>query len=103
MTTAATKVLKEDGVTPTTPFDDGSGRVNLNAAGNAGLTFDATASQYIARQNDLWNANYPSVYVPSMPGLIVITRTAHSTLKTPSLWTLKVADQSTADRVDRTG
>ena len=33
MTTAWTQVVKEDGVTPATPFDDGSGRVDLNKAG----------------------------------------------------------------------
>ncbi len=68
MTTAFGGVVKEDGVTPATPFDYGSGRVDLNVAGNPGLTFDETVANYVALQNELWNSNYPSLYVPVMPG-----------------------------------
>ena len=49
MTTAWTQVVKEDGVTPATPFDDGSGRVDLNVAGDPGLTFDVTAVDYFGK------------------------------------------------------
>ena len=90
MTTAWTQVVKEDGVTPANAFDDGSGRVDLNKAGNPGLTFDETAAGYVAHQNDLWNANYPSVYVPVMPGVITLQRTAHSTLPYDNPWELQV-------------
>ena len=38
MTTAWTQVVKEDGTTPANAFDDGSGRVNLNVAGDPGLS-----------------------------------------------------------------
>lgn len=76
MTTAWTNVVKEDGVTPANAFDYGSGRVNLNVAGDPGFTFDVTAADYAAHQNDLWNVNYPSVYVPVMPGIITVQRTA---------------------------
>ncbi len=41
MTTAMTDVVKEDLTTPADPFDMGAGRVDLNVAGNPGLTFDA--------------------------------------------------------------
>ena len=41
MTTATTDVVKEDLTTPADPFDMGAGRVDLNVAGNPGLTFDA--------------------------------------------------------------
>ena len=75
MTTAWTQVVKEDGATPATPFDDGSGRVDLNKAGDPGLTFNATAADYVAHQTDLWNVNYPSIYIPVMPG--VMTRPAY--------------------------
>ena len=37
-------------------------------------------ADYLALDNQLWNANYPSVYVPSMPGIITVQRTAHSEL-----------------------
>ena len=90
MTTAKTSVVKEDGVTPATPFDDGSGRVDLTKAWNPGLTFNETASNYVALQNELWNANYPSVYLPVMPGIITVQRTAHSELIYPSCWIASV-------------
>ncbi len=95
MTTAFGGVVKEDGVTPATPFDDGSGRVDLNVAGNPGLTFDETVANYIALQNELWNSNYPSLYVPVMPGKITVQRTVHSELRLPSIWVSSV--ESPAD------
>ncbi|GIW01301.1 S8 family serine peptidase [Roseiflexus sp.] len=77
MTTAkAAGVFKEDGVTPFTPFDAGSGRINLRKAWDPGLTFDETGANYVTLQNELWKANYPSLYVPKMPGLITVSRTA---------------------------
>jgi subtilisin family serine protease len=88
MTTANSKVVKEDGVTPATPFDTGSGRVFLKLAGNPGLTFDETAANYVALQSELWNANYPSLYVPVMPGMITVQRTVHSVLPMASTWRL---------------
>lgn len=97
MTTAWTQVVKEDGVTPSTAFDDGSGRVDLNKAGDPGLTFDVTAADYAVHQADLWNVNYPSIFVPSMPGTMTLQRTAHSILNFDSTWELKVRDPSAAD------
>ncbi|NJN16768.1 MAG: S8 family serine peptidase [Oscillochloris sp.] len=77
MTTAKSAgVYKEDGVTPFTPFDAGSGRINLAKAWDAGLTFDATGADYLALSGELWKANYPSLYVPDMPGLVTVSRTA---------------------------
>jgi subtilisin family serine protease len=91
MTTAKTfNVVKEDGSTPANAFDDGSGRVNLKVAGDPGLTFDVTGADYLAHQNDLWSVNYPSLYHPSMPGIITVQRTAHSTLGADTTWKLEV-------------
>jgi hypothetical protein len=95
MTTAWTQVVKEDGVTPATPFDTGSGRVDLNKAGSVGLTFDESAADYAALQDHLWDANYPSVYVPIMPGVVSVKRTAHSELRYFSCW--KTSVDSPAD------
>lgn len=90
MTTAKTEgVVKEDGVTPSTPFDDGSGRVDLTVAGNPGLTIDETAANYIAYENALWNANYPSIYHPDLPGAITLQRTLKSLLPNNSGWEVK--------------
>jgi subtilisin family serine protease len=94
MTTALTKVVKEDGSTPANAFDDGSGRVNLNVAGDPGLTFDVTGADYVAHQNDLWATNYPSAYVPVFGGAATLTRVAHSVLPSSSKWKLKATTPS---------
>jgi subtilisin family serine protease len=89
MTTAKTAgLVKEDGVTPFNAFDAGSGRVDLTVAGSPGLTFDETASNYVSLQNELFKANYPSIYHPSMPGIVTVSRTAHSVLGSSSTWKL---------------
>jgi len=79
MTTATTKVLKENGTTPADPFDLGAGRVQVNLAANPGLTFDETADRMFALGNDPVNAvqiNLPSVNAPVMPGKLTAVRTA---------------------------
>lgn len=80
MLTAFSDVVKEDGMTAATPFDQGSGRVDLTKAGTVGFTMDETGANYVARQNDLWNANYPSIYIPVMPGIVTVQRTLISEL-----------------------
>ncbi len=90
MTTARTAgLVKEDGVTPFTPFDAGSGRVDLTVAGNPGLTFAATGADFVANRAALYNANYPSIYYPKMPGVVTVTRTATSVLDANSVWRLE--------------
>jgi uncharacterized repeat protein (TIGR01451 family) len=86
MTTAYDNVVKEDGVTPADPFDYGSGHIDLNKAGNPGLTISATAQDFVDHEDDLWNANYPSLYVPVMPGKVYVERTVHSELSENSWW-----------------
>lgn len=95
MTTAKGGVVKEDGVTPVTPFDVGSGRVDLNFAGNPGLTFDETAENYMALETALWNSNYPSLYHPRMPGILTVQRTVTSVYPKALKWLFSV--ESPAD------
>ncbi len=79
MTTATTAVVKENLTTPADPFDFGSGRVQVNLAGNPGLTFDETAARMAALGNDPVQAvqlNTPSVNAPVMPGTLTAVRTA---------------------------
>jgi uncharacterized repeat protein (TIGR01451 family) len=90
MTTASPRVVKEDGETPATPFDMGAGRIDLSRAGEPGLTFDVTGADFIARANQLYTTNYPSLYIPSMPGMITVRRTARSVLPGRSAWSLSV-------------
>lgn len=89
MTTATNRnVVKEDGGTPADPYDDGSGRVDLNFAGNPGLTFNVGANAYRAGRANPENLNYPSIFVSPMPGLSQVVRVAHSELNVPSSWTI---------------
>lgn len=89
MTTARTAgLVKEDGVTPFTPFDAGSGRIDLTVADNPGLTFESTGAQFVANRDSLVKANYPSIYDPAMPGVVKVSRTARSVLKSASTWLL---------------
>lgn len=91
MTTAKdSKVYKEDGVTPANPFDMGSGRINLRMAWDPGFTISDSAANFVALQDDLWNANYPSVYHPDMPGQITVYRTVHSELDFDHYYSLHV-------------
>ncbi|CAN5467459.1 S8 family serine peptidase [soil metagenome] len=91
MTTATyKKVVKEDGKTPATSFEYGSGRIDLSAAGDPGITFDASKADYEALQATLWNANYPSFYHPGLPGAITVKRTAKDVLGKKTEWELKV-------------
>jgi hypothetical protein len=79
MTTAKTSVVKEDGVTPTDPFDDGSGRVDLTKADSPGLTFDETADNMAALGDDqvhVIDLNLPSINATVMPGTVTTVRTA---------------------------
>lgn len=63
--TASQTALKEDGVTPGTPFDRGSGRIDLVAAANAGLIMNETADDYLAADpgagGDVGAINLPSM------------------------------------------
>jgi subtilisin family serine protease len=81
------KIYKEDGVTPADVFDMGSGRINLRTSWDPGLTFDETAANYMALKDELWNANYPSIYIPNMPGRITVQRTAKDVLGAQTKWT----------------
>jgi uncharacterized repeat protein (TIGR01451 family) len=90
MTSAlSAQVVKEDTTTPADPYDMGSGRVNLKKAGNPGLTFDVTATQYAAGVSHAWDLNYPSIHIPAMPGRFTVVRTAHSELDRNTTWRVK--------------
>lgn len=78
MTTAVTEMVKEDLTTPADPFDVGSGRIDLAAAMDPGLTLDETTANYLALTQDpvtAPNLNIPSINVPQMPGRFTTTRT----------------------------
>jgi hypothetical protein len=90
MTTALASVLKEDGVTPASAFDFGSGRVDLSRAGDPGLVFDESGANYVALQSHLWDANYPSLFVPAFLGELSVQRTLYSTRSKNLSWHIEV-------------
>ena len=79
MTTADRGVVQEDGTTPASPFQAGSGSIRANRALYATIVFDETYANFVAsasnplRRIDL---NLPSVNAPTMSGLITTMRTA---------------------------
>jgi hypothetical protein len=81
MMTATDAVLKEDGATPATPFEVGSGRIDLTRAGDAGLLISETAENFVAYQSNLSLANLPSLYLPVMPGKVAVPRTIVNALE----------------------
>lgn len=89
MTTARSDVTKEDGTIAAGPFDTGSGSIDLANAAEAVLTFPGeTAEQLLALETELWNANYPSLYIPIMPGEIAVRRTVHNSADRTCRWRL---------------
>ena len=92
MTTASRRhLVQEDGETPFTPFDAGSGRVELQDAQSPGLTFDVPASDYADHAGDLWTVNQPSIYIPdTAPNVLTVPRTPRSLLPHGSTWQLTV-------------
>jgi subtilisin family serine protease len=96
MTTASTAgLVTEDGVTAFTPFDAGSGRVDLKAAQSPGVTFDVPTEDYVAHVDDLWTLNHPSVYIPDVaPDVVTVRRTALNLESIDAAWSLTVIPDS---------
>jgi subtilisin family serine protease len=91
MTTAYTTMVQEDGFTPATPFDVGSGRARLAKAALAGLVMDETYERFLAAdpnaQGDLTTLNLPSMANAQCIGTCSWTRTFRNTLNVPVTWT----------------
>ncbi|KAA3656795.1 MAG: hypothetical protein DWQ04_30075 [Chloroflexi bacterium] len=90
ITAVSDTLMQEDGVTLATPFAAGSGQLNLIQAVDPGLTISATGDDFITHQAQLWETNYPSVFIPDMPGGAKIYRTIHSEMLENSWWRMRV-------------
>jgi subtilisin family serine protease len=86
LTAKTANVFKEDGVTPSNPFDRGSGRIRVNEAHDPGLSISETGANFLAMQANLSVANYPSLYVPAHPGVVTVDRRLHSEVLFPLVW-----------------
>jgi hypothetical protein len=83
-------VVKEDGTTAADPFDYGSGRILPDAAADAQLLITETGANYLALEDNLWDANYPSLYVPVLAGSITVQRTVTNPTGSNGTWSLTV-------------
>jgi hypothetical protein len=90
MTATVDNLVKEDGVTPVDNYDAGSGRIDLNVAGNPGLSISDSTSSFYMYEDNLWNANYPSLYIPNMPGQMTVERTLQSELGYDAWWMVSI-------------
>lgn len=71
-------VVKEDGVTPSDPFDRGAGSIRADRAVDPLVTFDESAADFAAASADPLtriNLNIPSINAPTMPGSVSTSRT----------------------------
>ena len=90
MTALTDGVTKEDGSTQADPFDYGSGRVLPDAAADAALLITETGTNFLAMEDNLWDANYPSLYVPTLAGSIKVERTLTNPTDRNGVWKLTV-------------
>ncbi len=95
-TTALAPITKEDGTTPTTPFDSGSGRIRVERAAVAGLVLDETIANFIAANpaanGDPRTLNVANFINPTCIGTCSWVRTVKSTLGAPATWTASTSD-----------
>jgi subtilisin family serine protease len=79
MTSSVQSVVKEDGTTPATPFDDGAGSIRADRAVNPTLVFNETYANFVAAGTDTIHRidlNIPSVDATTMSGSVTTQRTA---------------------------
>jgi len=86
MTTGFPGLLKEDGISPTTPFDRGAGRLQVSQAANAGFVLNETVANYQAANpasgGDPRTLNQASLADSSCMNSCSWTRTIRSTQST---------------------
>jgi subtilisin family serine protease len=79
MTSSVQDVVKEDGSTPASVFDDGAGSIRADRAVNPTLLFNETYADFVAAGSDKLHRvdlNIPSIDETTMSGSIMTQRTA---------------------------
>ncbi len=94
-TTAKPDLMEVDGVTPTTPFATGAGRIDVARASRAGLVLDETGVNYLAA-NPGTGGNPSQLNIASFQNLACVgtctfPRTVKSTRTAPVTWTASVS------------
>ena len=88
MTSSLQSVTKQDGTTPSDPFDRGAGALHVDRAVNPTLTFDETPARYFAAAGDPLgrvHLNLPSINSTRMSGVLRTTRTFKNVSGQPQL------------------
>ena len=95
-----TVLLDSDGATPADPYDMGSGRLDLNLAGNAGFVMGETFANYQAADpaigGDPKTLNQPSMVDYDCRGTCSWTRTLTSVLPASQEWNVTTSAHPTA-------
>jgi Subtilase family/PA domain/Fibronectin type-III domain len=79
MTSSVQAVVKEDGTTPATPFDDGAGSIRADRAVSPTLVFNETYANFVAAGTDTIHRidlNIPNIDATTMSGSVTTQRTA---------------------------
>jgi subtilisin family serine protease len=101
MLTAMTDGHEEDGTTPWTPDDVGSGRVDLSKAAKAGFVLDETFANFLAADpaasGDPKTLNIASARNMNCVGSCTFTRTLRNTLTAASTWTVTITNPAGLD------
>lgn len=94
MTAVTENTFKEDGFTPTDPFDVGAGRIELGQAENIGLVMDESVANFLAANpatgGDPKTLNIPSMMDNNCVGICSWTRTVTNKTKHTGHWNVTV-------------
>jgi uncharacterized repeat protein (TIGR01451 family) len=96
MTAERYTTVKEDGMTPTDPFDVGAGRIDLTRAQEAGLVLDETPANFLAADpatgGDPKNLNLASMQDGTCVGTCSWTRVVENVTGHTAQWKLQTVD-----------
>lgn len=94
MTAVTENTFKEDGATPTDPFDLGAGRIELGEADSIGLVMDESVANFLAANpatgGDPKTLNIPSMMDNNCVGTCSWTRTVTNKTKHTGHWNVTV-------------
>lgn len=86
MMTATATVKNSAGTATAGSFEFGSGRIQLQNAGRPGISISPAPGEFMAKQSHLWDANYPSLHMPVMPGVMTVRRTLQNLENVQKTW-----------------
>ena len=72
--------------TNASPWDMGSGRVQLAAAARPGIAITPADGDFMAMKSHLWDVNYPSLNLPAIPGVMQVERTIENLESNEKIW-----------------